>query len=95
MNPVAEQFGRNAARLRERAGLSQEEAGVRANLHRTEISQIERGMRCPKADTIVKLAGTLGAYPGEFFEGIEWIPAEIQRGHFGRTQATTAVAEQV
>lgn len=82
MNPVAKQFGRNAARLRERSGLTQEEAGIRADLHRTEISQIERGMRCPKADTIVKLAGTLGAYPGEFFEGIAWTPAEIQRGRF-------------
>lgn len=82
MNPVAEQFGRNAARLRDRAGLSQEEAGIRANLHRTEISQIERGKRCPKADTIVKLAGTLGAEAGEFFEGIAWTPAEIQRGKF-------------
>lgn len=82
MNPVAEQFGRNAARLRERAGLSQEEAGVRADLHRTEISQIERGKRCPKADTIVKLGGTLGAEVGEFFEGIVWTPAEIQRGRF-------------
>jgi transcriptional regulator with XRE-family HTH domain len=79
---VGEQFGKNAARLRERAGLSQEETGVRANLHRTEISQIERGGRCPKADTIAKLAGALGAEPAEFFEGIEWKPAEIQRGSF-------------
>jgi len=79
---VGEQFGRNAARLRERSGLSQEEAGIRASLHRTEISQIERGGRCPKADTIVKLAGALSAEPAEFFEGIEWTPAEIQRGHF-------------
>jgi transcriptional regulator with XRE-family HTH domain len=82
VNPVAQQFGRNAARLRARAGLSQEEAGIRADLHRTEISQIERGMRCPKADTIVKLAGTLRADPGEFFEGIAWTPAEIEPGSF-------------
>jgi transcriptional regulator with XRE-family HTH domain len=79
---VGEQFGRNAARLRERSGLSQEEAGIRADLHRTEISQIECGNRCPKADTIAKLAGALGAKPAEFFEGIVWTPAEIQRGHF-------------
>ena len=82
MNAVAEQFGRNAARLRERAGLSQEEAGIRADLHRTEVSQLERGLRCPRADTIAKLAGALGAEPAEFFEGIEWTPAEIQRGSF-------------
>ena len=81
---VAEQFGKNAVRLRERAGLSQEDAGIRADLHRTEISQIERGMRCPKADTIAKLAGALGAEPAEFFEGVVWTPAEIQRGSFAQ-----------
>jgi transcriptional regulator with XRE-family HTH domain len=81
---VAEQFGRNLARLRERSGLTQEDAGIRADLHRTEISQLERGLRCPKADTIAKLAGTLGVEAGEFFEGIEWTPAEIQRGSFRR-----------
>jgi transcriptional regulator with XRE-family HTH domain len=79
---VAERFGENLVRLRERSGLSQEEVGIRADLHRTEISQLERGMRCPKADTIAKLAGTLDAEPAEFFEGIAWTPAEIQRGSF-------------
>lgn len=81
----SEQFGKNAARLRERAGLSQEETGISADLHRTEVSQIERGNRCPKADTIAKLAGALGAEAGEFFEGIVWTPAEIQRGSFVET----------
>lgn len=79
---VAEQFGKNAARLRERSGLSQEEAGIRADLHRTEISQIERGGRCPKADTIAKLAGALGVDAGEFFEGITWEPAAVRPGFF-------------
>lgn len=79
---VAEQFGKNAARLRERSGLSQEEAGIRADLHRTEISQLERGLRTPRIDTVAKLAGALGARVEEFFEGIVWIPAEIQRGGF-------------
>lgn len=89
---VGEQFGKNAARLRERSGLSQEEAGIRADLHRTEISQIERGNRCPKADTIAKLAGALGAEAGEFFEGIAWTPAEIQRGSFSRAESITEKA---
>jgi transcriptional regulator with XRE-family HTH domain len=79
---VAEQFGDNLARLRKRSGLSQEEVACRASVHRTEISQLERGLRCPRADTIAKLAGALGAEPAEFFEGIVWMPAEIQRGSF-------------
>lgn len=79
---VAEQFGENLTRLRERSGLTQEEVAWRSSLHRTEVSQIERGQRCPKADTIVKLAGALGAEPAEFFEGIAWQPGEVRRGSF-------------
>lgn len=79
---VAEQFGENLTRLRERSGLTQEEAGIRADLHRTEISQLERGLRCPRADTIAKLVGTLGAEVGEFFEGIAWTPAQVRPGNF-------------
>jgi len=44
----ATQFGRNLARERERVGLSQEELGVRASLHRTAVSQLERGERVPR-----------------------------------------------
>lgn len=79
---AAEQFGENAVRLRERSGLSQEEVGIRADLHRTEISQLERGLRHARIDIVAKLAGAVGAEPAEFFEGIRWTPAEIQRGHF-------------
>jgi len=82
---VAEQFGENLTRLREQSGLSQEEVGIRADLHRTEISQLERGLRHARIDTVAKLAGALGVEPGEFFEGIEWTPAEIQRGQFKAT----------
>jgi transcriptional regulator with XRE-family HTH domain len=79
---VAKQFGENLARERRRADFSQEELGVRASLHRTEISQLERGLRCPKADTIVKLAGSLEIEPAVFFEGMAWEPGGVRYGHF-------------
>ena len=50
----------NLARCRNRADLSQEELGVRASLHRTEIGLLERGMRVARIDTLIKLAGALG-----------------------------------
>jgi transcriptional regulator with XRE-family HTH domain len=56
---VAERFGENLMIYRKRAGLSQEELGFRASLHRTEISQLERGVRLARIDTLVKLAGAL------------------------------------
>lgn len=80
---VAEQFGKNLARLRERSGLTQEEIALRASVHRTEVSQLERGLRIPRIDTVAKLAGALGVEPAEFFEGISWEPGTVRRGHFG------------
>jgi len=79
---LAEQFGRNLARCRRAAGLSQEETSVRAGLHRTEISQLERGLRLPRLDTVAKVAGAVSVDPGELFEGIVWEPGEIRRGSF-------------
>jgi transcriptional regulator with XRE-family HTH domain len=79
---VAQVFGDNLTRLRERSGLTQEEVALRASLHRTEVSQLERGLRHARIDTIAKLAGAVRAEPAEFFEGIAWEPAQIQRGHF-------------
>jgi transcriptional regulator with XRE-family HTH domain len=79
---VAAQFGRNLARLRKRADLSQEEAAVRASLHRTEISHLERGLRIARVDTVAKLAASLEVDPGEFFEGIEWQTGGMRVGHF-------------
>lgn len=48
---VAEQFGANLRYCRRRAGLSQEETAMRASLHRTAVSYIERGTRIPRIDT--------------------------------------------
>jgi len=44
-NSIAVRFGKNLARCRKLADLSQEELSVMASLHRTEISQLERGLR--------------------------------------------------
>lgn len=39
---VAARFGDNLVRVRRQSGLSQEELSIRASVHRTEISQLER-----------------------------------------------------
>jgi len=44
---VARQFGKNLHRERKRAGLSQEEVGFRAALHRTEIGLLGAGRPHP------------------------------------------------
>ena len=54
-------FGREIARLRNRIGLSQEELGFRAEVHRTYISQLERGLKSPTLNVILKLSHALKA----------------------------------
>jgi transcriptional regulator with XRE-family HTH domain len=75
-------FGENLARCRKHADMSQEELGIRASLHRTEVSQLERGLRVARIDTLVKLAGALGVTPGELIEGIDWSPGSTTAGQF-------------
>ena len=71
----AKRFGRNLAKCRERAGITQEELGMRAELHRTAVGQLERGERVARSDTVVKLAYSLGITPEDLLEGLEWEPS--------------------
>jgi transcriptional regulator with XRE-family HTH domain len=81
---VAQQFARNFARCRRRAGLSQEEVGFSADLHRTEIGMLERGVRVPRIDTAAKLAAALGVEVAELMEGIVWRAPVLSAGGFDR-----------
>lgn len=79
---IAARFGDNLARQRKLADMSQDETAFRAGVHRTEVSQLERGLRVARADTIAKLAAALEIDPGELFEGIVWEPGKVRRGQF-------------
>jgi transcriptional regulator with XRE-family HTH domain len=64
------QFGTNLAAERKKAGISQEELAFRAGIHRTEVSLIERGLREPRLETLLKLARGLEVRPATLIEGI-------------------------
>lgn len=71
MDSVREQFAANLRRHRTRVGLSQEALADVCNLHRTEISLLERCKRSPRLETIVILASGLElASPAELLDGI-------------------------
>lgn len=71
MEPVRQQFADNLRRHRERMGLSQEALAEICNLHRTEISLLERCKRSPRLETIVILARGLGlSSAGELLVGV-------------------------
>jgi transcriptional regulator with XRE-family HTH domain len=67
-----ERFADNAVELRRRAGLSQADAGLRAGLHRSEFSMLERRRRMPRLDTLLRIAGAVEAEPWELLEGLGW-----------------------
>jgi transcriptional regulator with XRE-family HTH domain len=56
MATAREQFAESLRRARDRAGLSQEALADACDLHRTEISLLERSKRSPRLETIVILA---------------------------------------
>jgi transcriptional regulator with XRE-family HTH domain len=71
MELVRKQFAVNLRHYRDRAGLSQEALAEICNLHRTEISLLERRKRSPRLETIVTLARALSlTSPSKLLDGI-------------------------
>jgi transcriptional regulator with XRE-family HTH domain len=68
---IRKQFAENLRTHREKSGLSQEALAEACNLHRTEISLLERCKRSPRLETLVILARGLDLpSPGELLKGI-------------------------
>jgi transcriptional regulator with XRE-family HTH domain len=61
------QFGKRLRELRKKEGLSQEELGFRAGIHRTYVGAIERGEQNLSIDNVHKLAKALKTSPDELF----------------------------
>ena len=68
---VAGTFGRVLRRLRLKAGLTQEQLGLDAELRRTYISILELGQQQPTLTTILKLAKPLGTSAREIVGLVE------------------------
>jgi len=79
---IPARFAANLVRCRRAAGISQEELGFQASLHRTEVGMLERGHRIPRIDTLVKLAGALEVRPEDLLEGVGWSPGGFREGEF-------------
>ena len=60
--------GKNVRRYRELKGLSQEELAFDADLHRTYVNGVERGIRNPTVLIVAKLANALGVDPAKLLE---------------------------
>jgi transcriptional regulator with XRE-family HTH domain len=69
------QFGQNMRAARRRAGLSQIDLSVRADLDRAAVSFLERAERSPDLSTIVRVANAVGVKPAGLLQGIGHGPA--------------------
>ena len=61
-------LGKNIRRLREEQGWSQEDYADRAGIHRTYVSDIERGRRNPTITVVEKLAKPFGIGAGRLLD---------------------------
>lgn len=67
----AEDFGSAIRSLRQEKGWSQEDLGFEAEMDRTYVSGIERGVRNPTLTTMWRLAKALGVNPSELLVATE------------------------
>jgi transcriptional regulator with XRE-family HTH domain len=61
-------LGTNVRSLRLAKGWSQEDYADRAGIHRTYVSDIERGRRNPTISVLEKLAQPFGVAPGRLLD---------------------------
>ncbi|MBL8575621.1 MAG: helix-turn-helix transcriptional regulator [Mesorhizobium sp.] len=65
---IRRRLAKNLKRLRQERGLSQEKFAFEVDIHRTYISDLERGARNPTISVIEKLAKYLRVSAGELLD---------------------------
>lgn len=65
---IRQQVGLNVQRFRRELGLSQEELAFEAQIHRTYISGVERGVRNMTVTVVAKIAAALQVPPHQLLE---------------------------
>lgn len=81
-DPLLKAVGKVVQEKRQSLGISQEELARRAKLHRTYISDVERGSRSVSLITLVKLAEALDIRASCLVESAEQI--RVPAGSSGR-----------
>lgn len=64
-------FGRNVARFRDARGFSQDKLAEKADLDRTYVSGIERGVRNPGIKTVLRVAKALTVSVADLCKGVD------------------------
>jgi transcriptional regulator with XRE-family HTH domain len=64
-------FGRNVARIRNDRGFSQDKLAEKADLDRTYVSGIERGVRNPGIKTVIRISRALNVSVSDLCNGVD------------------------
>ena len=70
---ISNAFGKALRDQRVKAGITQEQLGLEADLRRTFVSLLELGQQQPTITTIFKLAKALNLLPSELISKVELI----------------------
>ena len=73
-------FGATVRRYRQRLGLSQEELAWRAEMHRTYLADVERGVRNLSLSSMARLVGAIGVPLSTFFATLETLEPPPSNG---------------
>lgn len=76
---IDEAFATVLREIRASSGITQEKLGFEANLDRTFISLLERGLRQPSLATIFQLGNALGVSPAHIVQRVEDIISEANK----------------
>ena len=68
---ISNAFGKALRDQRVKAGLTQEQLGLEADLRRTFVSLLELGQQQPTITTIFKLSKALNLLPSELISNVE------------------------
>ena len=71
MSQLPAQLGKIISTMRQSKGLSQEELADVAGIHRTYVSQLERGLKSPTVVVLVRIARALGSKPSKILRALE------------------------
>jgi transcriptional regulator with XRE-family HTH domain len=75
-------IGSNIEWRRRQLRVSQETVAFRAEIHRTQMTMFENGLRVPKTDTLIRLAGALDVSVADIVAGVGWTPGVRGAGSY-------------
>ena len=78
MRDINEAIANTLCNLRREINISQEELAHAAGIHRTYISQIERGLKSPTLQVLFKIAVALDTQPSQILHDVESRLHEVQ-----------------